>query len=217
MDASRPGRATPSLKLSYNSQTVDNAIAAQTQASWVGMGWSLDTGGMERDQNGTPDNTSDETFSISAAGVNSLMLKGAAGTTTPPTRPSGASTLMEPTTSGTPGTKMGRRISLAIAETRAQYPSGYHNNCDSGNYTTDPTTWRWSLHKIRNIYGKELVFTYLTVYQLKEHPCDSGRTFNTAVAVYPATIEYPHGHYKVVFEAPRTARITKTSGQRSTI
>ena len=37
----------PSLALTYNSQVVDNANS-MTQASWVGMGWSLDTGYIQR-------------------------------------------------------------------------------------------------------------------------------------------------------------------------
>ncbi len=37
----------PSLALIYNSQVVDNANS-MTQASWVGMGWSLDTGYIQR-------------------------------------------------------------------------------------------------------------------------------------------------------------------------
>ncbi len=163
---------------------MDNAIAAQTQASWVGMGWSLDTGSVERDQHGTPNNTSDDTFSISAAGVSSLMLKDANGYYHTTDESFRRIQFDEANNTWNAWDKSGMQYIFGdTAKTRAQYPSGYHNKCDSGNYTTNPTTWRWSLHKIRNIYGKELVFTYLTEYQLKEHPCDDGITFNTAIAV----------------------------------
>lgn len=43
-----PGGFQPNLQLSYNSQVVDSATN-KTQASWVGMGWSLETGYIERD------------------------------------------------------------------------------------------------------------------------------------------------------------------------
>jgi RHS repeat-associated protein len=39
-----PGGFQPDLTLSYNSQVVDQATT-KAQASWVGMGWSLDSGG----------------------------------------------------------------------------------------------------------------------------------------------------------------------------
>ena len=42
-----PAGLQPSISLYYNSQAVDSATAL-TQASWVGMGWSLDTGYIER-------------------------------------------------------------------------------------------------------------------------------------------------------------------------
>ncbi|NUM49369.1 MAG: hypothetical protein HUU38_32110, partial [Anaerolineales bacterium] len=58
-----PGDLQPSLSLSYNSQTVDNA-SAKTQAGWAGMGWSIDTGYIQRDMNGTDDFFGDDTFSI---------------------------------------------------------------------------------------------------------------------------------------------------------
>jgi RHS repeat-associated protein len=195
-----PGGLQPSLELSYSSQAVDNAIAAQTQASFVGMGWALDTGSIERDQHGTPDYMGDDTFSISAAGVSSLLLKGedgyyhTAGETFWRIQYDSANDTWNAwDKSGT------QYIFGATAATRALYPSGYHYSCN-GNYTTNPTTWRWSLYKMRNIHQQELTFTYFTDYQNKKHPCDSNIIFNTAIAVYPQSIEYPHGQYRVVFD-----------------
>ncbi|MGW1026230.1 RHS repeat-associated core domain-containing protein [Streptomyces sp. NPDC002577] len=44
-----PFGATPSLSLSYNSQSVDGRTSAtNNQASWVGMGWDLEVGFIER-------------------------------------------------------------------------------------------------------------------------------------------------------------------------
>jgi RHS repeat-associated protein len=42
------GGFQPSVSLNYNSQVVDNS-SLSTQASWVGMGWSLDVGSIEID------------------------------------------------------------------------------------------------------------------------------------------------------------------------
>ena len=72
-----PGGLQPDLTLAYNSQVVDSALN-KTQASWVGMGWSLDTGYVERNTNGT-DNTADDTYSIVAGGISSMLLKGSDG------------------------------------------------------------------------------------------------------------------------------------------
>jgi hypothetical protein len=49
-----PAGLQPGLSLSYNSQTVDGA-SSRTQASWVGMGWSLGESYIQRNQNGTAD------------------------------------------------------------------------------------------------------------------------------------------------------------------
>lgn len=62
-----PGGLQPHLALNYNSQIVDAALA-ETQASWVGMGWSLDTGSIERNSNGT-NGTTDDTFFINSTVV----------------------------------------------------------------------------------------------------------------------------------------------------
>jgi hypothetical protein len=44
-----PFGTTPSLALSYNSQSVDGRTSAtNNQASWVGMGWDLEVGSIER-------------------------------------------------------------------------------------------------------------------------------------------------------------------------
>ncbi|GAP16064.1 protein containg RHS repeat-associated core domain [Longilinea arvoryzae] len=80
-----PGGLQPDLNLSYNSQVVDSALS-RMQASWVGMGWSLDTGYIERNIHDTQDRmiseghsstydpTSDDTFSIVVNGVSDTLL-----------------------------------------------------------------------------------------------------------------------------------------------
>ena len=56
-----PGGLQPSLTLHYNSQIIDES-SAYTQASWVGMGWSLETGAITRNMHETNDNLHDDTF-----------------------------------------------------------------------------------------------------------------------------------------------------------
>ena len=73
-----PGGLQPSLALSYNSQVVDSANGS-TQASWVGMGWSLDTGYIQRNMHGSMTWLDDDTFSLSANGVGGMLLKGMDG------------------------------------------------------------------------------------------------------------------------------------------
>ena len=62
-----PGTAgfQPNLTLSYNSQVVDESRAF-TQASWVGMGWSLDTPAITVNFHETESNTNDDTFYLSS-------------------------------------------------------------------------------------------------------------------------------------------------------
>lgn len=79
-----PGGLKPELSLSYNSQVIDQG-AALTQASWVGMGWSLDTGYISRDMHGTnehgedPDTNEylaqkDDTFLLELGGMSGRLL-----------------------------------------------------------------------------------------------------------------------------------------------
>src|SRR5690606_22858299 len=54
-------------------------FAPRTQASWVGMGWSLDIGYIERDFHGTFNAVNDDTYNVLAGGVSSLILMNASG------------------------------------------------------------------------------------------------------------------------------------------
>ncbi|OGO16652.1 MAG: hypothetical protein A2Z14_09880 [Chloroflexi bacterium RBG_16_48_8] len=74
-----PGGLQPSLSLNYNSQMVDSANS-KTQASWVGMGWSLETGYIQRNMNGTADFEGDDTFTLHVNGSSSLLLPVGEGT-----------------------------------------------------------------------------------------------------------------------------------------
>jgi hypothetical protein len=70
-----PGTAglQPQLTLQYNSQIIDEATS-YSQASWVGMGWSMDTGAITTNLHGTTDDPKDDTYSISLSGISSQLL-----------------------------------------------------------------------------------------------------------------------------------------------
>lgn len=73
-----PGGLQPELSLSYNSQAVDIATGV-TQASWVGMGWSLETGAIVRNMNGTSDYLPDDTFTMMVGTFSSQLVPGLDG------------------------------------------------------------------------------------------------------------------------------------------
>jgi hypothetical protein len=62
-------------------------------------------------------------------------------------------------------------------------------------------TWRWSLTRVRNIFGQELTYTYhneLAPVAKFAEGC-SGYRANMYVAVYPEQIIYANNRYRVVF------------------
>jgi hypothetical protein len=73
-----PGGLQPNLTLNYNSQVVDQS-SNKTQPSWVGMGWSLDTGSIERDTHGTTEDTTDDTFLLSVNGMSDRVILDSSG------------------------------------------------------------------------------------------------------------------------------------------
>jgi RHS repeat-associated protein len=191
-----PAGLQPSLSLSYSSQTVDSADSL-TQASSVGMGWSLDTGFIARDTHGTIDFAGDDTFSLNLAGTAHALLPGADGyyhtrgeTFWRITYDSENNTWTAYDTAGT----------QYLFEHQANYPE-----VDACNVT--PRTWRWSLTAIRNIHGQELAFTYQTderaFWQNDECDPEPKEDIPMTLAVYPATIAYPHGRYRIVFDVSR--------------
>lgn len=67
------GGFAPSLSLNYNSQIIDSSTAF-TQASWVGAGWSLDTGYIERNMHATNSDLTDDTYQLVLGGVSTTLL-----------------------------------------------------------------------------------------------------------------------------------------------
>lgn len=200
-----PGGLQPSLNLSYNSQTVDDATA-RTQASWIGMGWSFNAGYISRIMNGTPDDPDDDLYSIVMNGIGGTLLLGTDGYYHTPDesfwriQKNGDSWIV--------WDKNGTKYEFGLeANDKADYPMfgnvpclpNINGNVQSG--YSGQATWRWSLSKITNIYGKSLTYTYLEdTSNAIPDPCNDAAIQNgqnpfpnqhAEVASYPEYIYYP--------------------------
>jgi hypothetical protein len=199
-----PGGLQPSLSLSYNSQTVDSA-SVDTQASWVGMGWSLGTGSIDRNMNGTYNegDEDDDTFSIVVNGVSSSLLPIIDGTSNWieyrmadeifwriryfPSAYGG-----ETANTWVVWDKNGNVYRFGENDYRADYPidTGSGHLCDS-------ETWRWPLTSLENVHGQVLEYTYWKDPLEKDMECVDPDPAD--IAIYPDTISYPNGKYLIQF------------------
>jgi RHS repeat-associated protein len=201
-----PAGLTPPLNLTYNSQIVDDA-GNRTQASWVGMGWNLSTGFIQRNMHSTSDwYQKDDTFSMNIFGNSFSLL------------PVGGDPDNDPKTDDYRTTDDNFWL---IRHYRSTTLLGYQTDTShwmawdtSGNsYTfldramyqqkgTDPLVtdevWQWNLTKIRNIYGQEMTFTYSRDRVTKA--LRTGYYTMVDVANYPSTITYGNGRYRVYFD-----------------
>ena len=210
-----PGGLQPEFELSYNNQEVDSA-SSRTQASWVGMGWSLDTGYIQRNMNGTPNYFDDDTFTLVLNGVGGILLP-------------------IPDQDGDPNTidyhfadERFWRVRQYLATGNVYgYPGDYSkwvvfapggtqyyfgNNDGMGGHAWYPAypsgcasitmqTWRWGLTRTRNIFGKEMTYTYS--FEWAPSPkyyggCSDYRS-GMFVAMYPESIIYANSRYRILF------------------
>jgi YD repeat-containing protein len=185
-----PGGLRPSLQLTYNSQVFDES-SAFSQASWVGMGWSLDTGAITRNMHGTDSDTNDDTFLITVNGVSSLLL---------PIQTNGNivtyntadQTFMKVEFDKTnhTWTAWDKEGTKYVFSTRAR------TNSTDGCSSTLNLTWRWSLTTVTDVHNNTLSYSY---YTEKKPNCSN------EIAVYPSEINYSHGKYRILFErSPRS-------------
>ncbi len=185
---SGPAGFQPDLTLSYNSQVIDEG-SAYTQASWVGMGWSLDFGSITRNMHGTNSNTDDDTFNISAGGVSGLLLPVSVNGNVTTFNTADQSFLKvqkdDSTNVWTAWTKDGY-----IYTFNQQAKTNKTNGCVTS--TNDLNmTWRWSLGTKTDKYGNTITYTY--VNETKSSTCLN------VVAVYPDKITYPNNRYRIEF------------------
>jgi RHS repeat-associated protein len=184
-----PNGLQPSLALTYNSQVIDES-SAFSQPSWVGMGWSLDTGGITRNMHGTDSNTSDDTFAISAGGVSGLLLPVSVNgnITTYNTADQSFMKVELNTTTGiwTATSKDGTKYTFGKAGDGQL--DGISMLSPSNGCTNLTIAWRWSLTNITDVHGNQINYDY---YDERKSGCTA------EVAVYPTTISY--GNYSIVF------------------
>jgi len=172
------GGLQPNLSLNYNSQIVDNSTTG-TQASWVGMGWSLDTGFIERNAHGTNSDSSDDTYSLSVNGISVTLAQDANGVYHAldenywkVQRPSSAKWIIKDKTGN-------------VYTFEDEVTMSYNNG--SGQTTM---LYRWGLTSVENIFGQKIEYTYTL------QPFGS----SAYSAIYPNTISYANGRYRIRFE-----------------
>ncbi|MBI5351758.1 MAG: hypothetical protein HZB50_03885 [Chloroflexi bacterium] len=183
------GRLQPSLALTYNSQVIDESYTF-SQPSWVGMGWSLDTGAITRNMHGTDNVPEDDTFSISAGGVSGLLLPisvNASGNVTTYNTADQSFMKVEFDSSSSVNTW----TAWSKDGTKYVFSTTAKTNSSNGCATTLDLTWRWSLTSVTDINDNTLSYTYST--ETKSGGCSN------QIAVYPDTITYPNNKYRVVF------------------
>jgi hypothetical protein len=213
-----PGGLQPPLELSYNTQEVDSA-SSRTQASWVGMGWSLDTGYIQRNMNGTPNYFEDDTFTLVMNGVGGLLLPIADQDGDPNTIDYHFANerywrVRQYLASGDVGGYNGDHSKWVVfAPDGTQYYFGNYSDESLGGHAWYPSnpitcaqvymqTWRWALTRARNIFGKELTYTYfkeMSPYPKYATGCPDGPAAGMEVAMYPSSIVYPNNRYRVIF------------------
>jgi RHS repeat-associated protein len=186
-----PNGLQPSLALTYNSQVIDES-SAFSQPSWVGMGWSLDTGAITRNMHGTDSDTSDDTFMISAGGMSGLLLPINVNGNVTTYNTADQSFMKVQFDSGT-----NKWTAWSTDGTKYEFASiARTSTTDTDGCATSGQlnmTWRWSLTTITDTHGNQLTFSY-TVEQ--KNP--SGGCYNE-IAVYPLSISYPNQKYSVSF------------------
>ena len=220
-----PGGLQPSVALSYNTQEVDSA-SSRTQASWVGMGWSLDTGYIQRNMNGTPNYFGDDTFTLVMNGAGGLLLPIADQDGDGDCTNNGCTIdyrlanenywqVRQYLESGDEGGYNGDRSQWVVfsPDGTKYYFGNYYDNtygdihgghawyvtCPNQYHPAYMQTWKWSLTRVRNIYEKELTYTYYNEGLTKDANGCSGYQHTMTMAVYPDSIIYPNNRYRIIF------------------
>ncbi|MBV6396861.1 MAG: hypothetical protein HFACDABA_02463 [Anaerolineales bacterium] len=209
-----PGGFQPSLVLNYSSSIVDNATS-ETQASWVGMGWSLDAGGyIERLSKEDP-LTHKNLYHLTINGTSIELYSGADGKY----HASNENFYrVEYNTTWLGGEEQSTWTIWDTAgnqyffEERAYRPAPNWCPGGVGFYDIDRKLWRWMLSSVQNIHGQEMEYSYFQESKQVSYADCSENWDGTTITnwVYPQTITYPNERYRVVFE-----RTTARADQKS--
>jgi RHS repeat-associated protein len=219
-----PAGLQPSLALSYNSQVADSANS-RGQSSWIGMGWSFDTGSIQRNMNGTPNYLEDDTFTLEVNGVGGLLLPipdqdGDANTDDYRLADENFWRIRRYKATGSVSGYNGDIGQWVVWDKAGnQYYFGNYSDGTTGGHAWYPAypsgcasiqmeTWRWSLTRARNIFGRELTYYYWYEAAPAAKYWGTCTTYaaNMSVAVYPYYIKYPNSRYYVIFDLNDTLR-----------
>jgi RHS repeat-associated protein len=198
-----PGGFKPSLELSYNSQVIDNA-GIYSQASWVGMGWSLDVPYIQREFGGT-NSVGDDLFSIHLNGVSGILLRDTEGYWHTEDESFARIKLHDGSPNDTTSwwevwLKDGTRYIFGseVDGSRAYADIPY---CWDGSEVGN-IPWQWGMSKIISRYGQEIHILY-DRYQPLIHSFNCGEqtelTVDGTFWMYPKEIRYPQDAYIVKF------------------
>ncbi len=191
-----PGGLKPDITLSYNSQVVDQSTL-NTQASWVGMGWSLESGAIERDIHSTSDWKGDDTFLLNVAGISTRIVKDPSGNFHTSDENFWKINYDSASQTWTIWDKQGTIYYFGEGK-EVKYP------------IEDPIcghsweTYRWPLSRITNIFGKSITYTYtnqtktirLSTFRSATQTCEKDN-YTAVTATYLQKITY--GPYQIKF------------------
>ncbi|MBI5295074.1 MAG: hypothetical protein HY869_06330 [Chloroflexi bacterium] len=196
-----PGGLKPSLTLSYNSQVIDQA-RIDTQASWVGMGWSLDAPAIERDAHGTSSDTGDDTFMLSVAGVSTRLVNMGDGGYQAQDKNFWRIERDVTADTWTVWDKAGNIYYFGdVAEENVNATSHMLYRSDDM-HELIRQNYRWALRRQQNVFGKYIRYTYTEETKQMSVIGVGGliRTDDAVTAVYPEYIIYPNNRYRVWFD-----------------
>ena len=182
-----PGGFQPSLSLNYNSQVIDDSTAFN-QAAWVGMGWSLDTGYIERNMHGSNSDTDDDTFNLVLNGIsNQLLPVSTIGNITTYLTSEQSYMQIQYDSNSDYWKVIDQSGTVYRFEDVAK--TSKTNGCVTNTGSLD-LSWRWSLTAATNIHGTTINYSY---EQESKSGCEN------VVAVYPQYITYPGDTYRIFF------------------
>lgn len=206
---SGPGGLQPTLSLTYNSQAVD-AAGSRTQSSWVGMGWSLETGSIRRNMNGTIEYEDDDTYTLQVNGVASLLIPvpdadGDPNTINFKTADDNFYRIREYVSTGPMGYLGETSYWLVWDNVGNQYrfdPGAYYPDYNSC-WIQMLRRWEWPLSRVTNSFGQSITYAYDTEVKVTNkcdsHPTEQADQSYHTIAAYPLSITYPHNRYRVRF------------------
>jgi len=197
-----PGGMQPSLSLGYSSQTIDASTAATTFDATYGMGWALNTSAIVRDWHGLDrvDNKSDDTFSFSAGGLSSQILKGTDQYYHTTDESFWRIQYNSSSDTWTAWDKVGNIYEFGADNQKAVYPGFNSNLCANGQYPYSPAVYQWLLRRVTNINDVTIVYSYNLVNETVEETCTNIKYTTTwTTGVYPSEVRYASDHYRVLF------------------